>query len=217
MNNAIFAPFVKRALSTKLSTFDSPISLYYNLSIVALHIKNKEVKKGGDKMKAHSGQKDKIPHGLIRIKFPMPLQCCNSVLAIEYGSFEKPLKRKKLLKIMRQNMTMVAEYKNMPVGFLIYTINDTNVRILRMAVAKNMRRKGIGFKMLAELMSRSAVETRKVVTLYVRETNLPAQLFYRNWGFEAVEIFPDYYKDTGESAYLMLYRDNSLLHDPLAI
>ena len=42
--------------------------------------------------------------------------------------------------------------------------------------------------------------------LEVRETNLPAQLFFRQLGFRAVSVLRDFYEDTTEDAYLMQYR-----------
>jgi ribosomal-protein-alanine N-acetyltransferase len=42
--------------------------------------------------------------------------------------------------------------------------------------------------------------------LEVRETNLAAQLFFRESGFRAVSLLRDFYEDTTEDAYLMQYR-----------
>ena len=40
----------------------------------------------------------------------------------------------------------------------------------------------------------------------MRETNLDAQLFFRENGFRAVSVLRSYYSDTPEDAYLMQYR-----------
>jgi len=42
--------------------------------------------------------------------------------------------------------------------------------------------------------------------LEVRETNLAAQLFFKNQGFRAVTVLRDYYDDTPEDAYIMQFR-----------
>ena len=47
---------------------------------------------------------------------------------------------------------------------------------------------------------------RTRITLEVRETNLPAQLFFRTQGFRAVRVLRSYYEDSGEDAFLMQYR-----------
>jgi ribosomal-protein-alanine N-acetyltransferase len=39
----------------------------------------------------------------------------------------------------------------------------------------------------------------------VRETNLPAQLFFRAAGFRAVTVLRDFYRDSDEDAYLMQF------------
>jgi ribosomal-protein-alanine N-acetyltransferase len=41
--------------------------------------------------------------------------------------------------------------------------------------------------------------------LEVRETNLPAQLFFRSLGFRATSVLKDFYRDSTEDAYLMQY------------
>ena len=41
--------------------------------------------------------------------------------------------------------------------------------------------------------------------LEVRETNLAAQLFFRQRGFKAISVLRDFYDDTTEDAYLMQY------------
>ena len=44
------------------------------------------------------------------------------------------------------------------------------------------------------------------ILLEVRETNLSAQLFFRNSGFKAVSVLREFYDDTPEDAYVMQYR-----------
>ena len=39
----------------------------------------------------------------------------------------------------------------------------------------------------------------------MRETNLSAQLFFRDAGFRAVSVLRDFYDDTTEDAYLMQF------------
>jgi ribosomal protein S18 acetylase RimI-like enzyme len=42
--------------------------------------------------------------------------------------------------------------------------------------------------------------------LEVRETNLPAPLFFRAQGFQAVRVLRAFYEASGEDAFLMPYR-----------
>jgi ribosomal-protein-alanine N-acetyltransferase len=68
--------------------------------------------------------------------------------------------------------------------------------------------------MIAKLVGKLSNQRRNRIALYVRETNLEAQLFYRVVGFRAMEVVREHYPDTGEDAYSMqYYLDESLLDD----
>ncbi len=49
---------------------------------------------------------------------------------------------------------------------------------------------------------------RTKITLAVRETNLPAQLFFKMLDFRAIKVLRTYYEDSGEDAFLMQFRVN---------
>ena len=57
----------------------------------------------------------------------------------------------------------------------------------------------------AKLISKLSSHRRTRITLEVRETNLPAQLFFRAQGFRALRVLRGYYEDSGEDAFLMQY------------
>ncbi len=60
--------------------------------------------------------------------------------------------------------------------------------------------------MVRKLIGKLSSQRRTRILLEVRETNLAAQLFFRDSGFRAVSVLRDYYEDTPEDAYLMQYR-----------
>ena len=62
--------------------------------------------------------------------------------------------------------------------------------------------------MMERLIAKLSYQRRNRIVVEVRETNLAAQLFFRELGFRAVDILRDYYtSDTGkEDAYLMISR-----------
>jgi ribosomal-protein-alanine N-acetyltransferase len=60
--------------------------------------------------------------------------------------------------------------------------------------------------MLAKLLAKLSSDRRSRLVLEVRETNLPAQLFFRANGFRAVAVMRAFYHDTPEDAYVMQYR-----------
>jgi ribosomal-protein-alanine N-acetyltransferase len=129
------------------------------------------------------------------------------VLAIEAECFEFPWPEEDFIRCLRQRncIGMVAEHDDRVVGFMVYELNKTWIHVLNFAVAANERRRGVGTQMVAKLIGKLSVQWRSRIALEVRETNLPAQIFFRTVGFRAVSVLRDYYEDTPEDAYLMQY------------
>jgi [ribosomal protein S18]-alanine N-acetyltransferase len=130
------------------------------------------------------------------------------VLNIEAESFEFPWLEEDFIRCLRQRncIGMVAEYDDRVVGFMVYELNKTRLHVLNFAVAPECRRRGIGSQMIAKLVGKLSSQRRTRVVLEVRETNLPAQIFFRENGFRAVSVMRSYYEDTPEDAYTMQYR-----------
>jgi ribosomal-protein-alanine N-acetyltransferase len=139
------------------------------------------------------------------------------VLAIEHSSFEFPWCEEEFLRILRQRncIGMVAEYGERVVGFMIYELHKSKLHVLDFAVHPEFRRQGVGRQMVAKLVGKLSSHRRTRIVLSVRETNLAAQLFYRIQGFRALEVIREFYQDTGEDAYAMVYLlDESVLDEP---
>ena len=130
------------------------------------------------------------------------------VLAIEGESFEFPWLEDDFIRCLRQRncIGMVAEHEDRVVGFMIYELHRTRIHVLNFAVAEAYRHCGVGSQMLAKLAAKLSTQRRSRIVLEVRETNLDAQLFFRENGFRAVSVLHSYYADTPEDAYLMQYR-----------
>ena len=130
------------------------------------------------------------------------------VLGIEAESFEFPWLEEDFIRCLRQRncIGMVAEHDDRVVGFMIYELAKNRIQVLNFATAAEYRRRGIGTQMIGKLIGKLSAQRRTRVTLDVRETNLPAQLFFRDSGFRAVSVLRDYYEDTPEDAYVMQYR-----------
>jgi ribosomal-protein-alanine N-acetyltransferase len=88
---------------------------------------------------------------------------------------------------------------------MIYELHKEKLRVLNFAVAKNNRKQGVGSAMVRRLIDKLSQQRREEIVLDVRESNLAAQLFFRSQGFFAIDIIPDFYEDTGDSAYRMSY------------
>jgi ribosomal-protein-alanine N-acetyltransferase len=132
----------------------------------------------------------------------------SDALEIENDGFEFPWSEDDFIRCLRQRncIGMVAEQEDRVVGFMIYELHKTRLHLLNLAVSKDNRRRGVGAQMLAKLTAKLSTQRRTRILLEVRETNLPAQVFFRTLGFRAVSVLRDFYDDTTEDAYLMQYR-----------
>jgi [ribosomal protein S18]-alanine N-acetyltransferase len=129
------------------------------------------------------------------------------VLDIERASFEFPWFEEDFIRCLRQRncIGMVAEHAERVVGFMIYELHKTRLHILNFAVGSHLRRRGVGDQMIDKLVGKLSSQRRTEIALEVRETNLAAQIFFRESGFRAVSVLRDFYDDSPEDAYVMQY------------
>lgn len=129
------------------------------------------------------------------------------VLNIEREAFEFPWSRREfefLLNLERCG-AIVALRGGRVVGYLVYELRKTSIRLLNCAVAKSERRSGVGVFLLEELADRLGTVRDEIICL-VREKNVAAQLFLRHVGFRAQWIKRGYYAEAEEDAYRMSWR-----------
>ena len=149
------------------------------------------------------------PHQQLRVHIRwMIRRDMAEVLDIERESFEFPWFEEDFIRCLRQRncIGMVAEHGERVVGFMIYELHKTRLHILNFAVTDNLRHRGIGRQMAEKLISKLSSQRRTRISLEVRETNLPAQLFFKNVGFRATDVLREYYDDSPEDAYVMQYQ-----------
>ena len=129
----------------------------------------------------------------------------HEVLTIENEAFEFPWSEEDFARCLRQRncIGMVAEMSDSIVAFTVYELHRARLHVLNFAVLRSHRRLGIGTQMINKLTAKLAPDRRNRIALEVRETNLPAQIFFRSLGFLAVSVLKDFYQDTAEDAYLM--------------
>jgi len=130
------------------------------------------------------------------------------ILEIEKASFSNPWTEEEFVQALRHRDTigMVAECGDDVGGYMIYELHKNRLHLLSLAVHPSVRRKSLGRVMMERIMGKLSQDRRNRITLEVRESNLAAQLFFRQLGFRAVRILRDFYSDTTEDAYLMEYR-----------
>ena len=130
------------------------------------------------------------------------------VLAIEDQSFEFSWTEEDFVRCLRQRncIGMVAEHDEHVVGFMIYELHKNRLHVLNFAVHPDFRRRRVGSAMVNKLIGKLSQQRRNRILLEIRETNLDAQLFFRDSGFRAISVLRDFYDDTTEDAYLMQFR-----------
>ena len=84
---------------------------------------------------------------------------------------------------------------------IVFDAIDAN-ELLKIAVNNDERKKGIGTKILYFITELN----NNPIFLEVRETNIAAQDFYKKFGFIKISERKRYYSDTGENAYIMVYK-----------
>lgn len=75
--------------------------------------------------------------------------------------------------------------------------------VMNLAVAVDMRQKGIGTSLMRALMVQLKAAGAEKLTLEVRASNLPAQKLYARLGFVKVGVRKNYYRDPKEDALIL--------------
>ena len=89
-------------------------------------------------------------------------------------------------------------------GFVIARVVGREWEIENIAVAGPARRRGLGTRLLGELLDRARGRGADAVFLEVRESNRAARALYEKWAFLESGRRPRYYKNPEEDA--ILYR-----------
>ncbi len=112
-----------------------------------------------------------------------------SVLEIERASFDDPWNPSDFFAVLKCRTTIgiVAESREAVVGYAIYDTLPSRIELINMGVARELRRTGIGRKIIWRLTDRLHGR-RNLIRARVSEFNLGAQLFFRQCAFRAVNI-----------------------------
>jgi len=89
-------------------------------------------------------------------------------------------------------------------GFVIARVVGAEWEIENIAVAGPARRRGLGTRLLGELLDMARAQGAAAVFLEVRESNHAARALYEKWAFRESGRRRRYYKNPGEDA--ILYR-----------
>lgn len=107
--------------------------------------------------------------------------------------------------VSRQHATaIVAEWQGEVVGYAIYLLEGqaelSYIKVHRLAVAESVRRCGVGGMLLDDIFGRLTM-VRKTLVFPVRESNLTAQVWLKEYGVKCAYISHGYYADD-EDAYV---------------
>jgi ribosomal-protein-alanine N-acetyltransferase len=113
-----------------------------------------------------------------------------------YGSAALALQHLEEALQERGRAALLAESDRV-VGYLLYYLDvpRRQVRILRLAVAPDQRRQGIGTELLQKLWHRLHSLAGLRTTLLLHEGNLAGQLFAKARGFRANRIYRRFFED----------------------
>jgi ribosomal-protein-alanine N-acetyltransferase len=87
------------------------------------------------------------------------------------------------------------------VGYLVCSRYDTIWHLMNVAVEPTLRRRGIGWALLEEMIRRAGPEQQ--FTLEVRTSNAAAIALYERLHFRSAGRRPRYYRDNNEDAVIM--------------
>ena len=98
---------------------------------------------------------------------------------------------------------IVAEFDDTVIGYSNLYIVAGEVQIGNFAVAPGHRKKGVGKKIMNEILKIAGERKCNVIFLEVRESNEPARALYTSFGFKPAGMRRDYYSNPRESAIIM--------------
>jgi ribosomal-protein-alanine N-acetyltransferase len=126
---------------------------------------------------------------------------------IEQHSFKSPWERGTLAAELTRAWARVevARLRGRPVGFIDYWLVADELQLLAIATHPDVRRRGVGGRLIARLLEVARERAVAVATLEVRRGNRPAIALYERAGFVVAGTRRGYYAD-GEDALVMLWR-----------
>lgn len=144
----------------------------------------------------------------------------DAISEIDRASFSNPWTRKMFAQELRQpqlSRLYVVRLPKVPVaGFCVCWHVANEVHLNTLAIRPDLRRRGLGARMLRRVLRDAAEWGATRATLDVRESNAAALSLYRTLGFEIAARRPNYYSSPVESAYILWHEhlDRFLADDP---
>ena len=118
------------------------------------------------------------------------------VLEIENRCFKNPWSAFLFLELMsREDCYCIVMANKKIIGYGMSCLEDDKIHILNIAVDKEKRRKGIGKRILQDMLEYGASNKKRSAILEVRRRNRLAISFYEKHHFKKIKIKKGYYSD----------------------
>ncbi len=135
----------------------------------------------------------------------MQAEDMDEVLAIEKQSFSDPWSKKNFQAELELTFSWawVAKLNQQLVGYSCCWEIEDELQIANLAVHPDYRKKGIGKKILQEILNRACQKKLKQVTLEVRESNQWGLKLYYAFGFMEIGRRKKYYQKPAEDGLIL--------------
>lgn len=129
-----------------------------------------------------------------------------AIVNIETQSFDFPWTYSEFINTLKVKNCIgkVCIVNDVVAGYILYEFAELAIYILNLAVDENLRRMGIGSRLLTEVIDKLSIKGRKKIIIEIIESNIIGQIFFRKHGFIATSIEKSPYEDMpDEDSYIM--------------
>jgi ribosomal-protein-alanine N-acetyltransferase len=102
-------------------------------------------------------------------------------------------------------LVLVLQEGEVVVGFMVTLCCGREWELENIAVSQSARRRGLGMRLLDEMLERAADAGVERVFLEVRESNYPARALYEKCAFVELGRRPGYYREPAEDAVIYCF------------
>ena len=142
---------------------------------------------------------------MIALIRPASFDDISSIVEIENKTNQMPWSKAQFLTSMEVGHYSVVMHKDSDIlGFAIYSPIIPESHLLNIAIDPAYQGKGLGDKLLQQIILQNRTIGVKTISLEVRVSNLPAINLYEKRGFHKDAIRPDYYSGSPKEDALLM-------------
>ena len=142
---------------------------------------------------------------MIALIRPASFDDISSIVEIENKTNQMPWSKAQFLSSMEVGHYSVVMHKDSDIlGFAIFSPIIPESHLLNIAIDPAYQGKGLGDKLLQQIILQNRTIGVKTISLEVRVSNLPAINLYEKRGFHKDAIRPDYYSGSPKEDALLM-------------